>query len=65
MLGPGAKAGDEKVLDEGTRVVLAEDPDPATLMVKAKVYLRPELAARIADSSRFGPPSQARIRERS
>ena len=61
LFGLEAKEGDEVVLDDGTRVVLAEDPDPAKLTVAAKVTLRPELAARIADSSRYGPPPQARF----
>lgn len=61
LFGPEAKEGDEVVLDDATRVVLAEDPDPAKLTVAAKVTLRPELAARTAASSRYGPPLQARF----
>ena len=61
VFGPEAKAGDEAVLDDGTRVVLAEDPDPDKWTVWAKVTLAPEPARRIADSSRYGGPPQARF----
>ena len=59
VVGFGAKTGDEVVLDDGTRVVLAEDSDNFKGAVEVRVYLRPELAAWIADSSRYGPPPQA------
>lgn len=35
VFGPDAKEGDEVVLDDGTRVVLAEDPDPASCNIRA------------------------------
>ena len=60
LFGPRAKAGDEVVLEDGTRVVLAEDADNGEYTVEARVTLAPELAARLADSSRYGPPPQAR-----
>ena len=53
-----AKAGDEVVLEDGTRVVLAEDADNGEYTVEARVTLAPELAARLASCPRL--PPQAR-----
>ena len=62
VFGPDAKAGYEAVLDDGTRLVLAEDLAPDLGPVQAKLTLAPGLAARIADSTRYPPPPpQARF----
>ena len=47
--------------EDGTRVVLAEDADNGEYTVEARVTLAPKRARRIVDSSRYGPPPQARF----
>ena len=55
LFGLQAKAGDEVVLEDGTRVVLAEDADNGEYTVEARVTLAPELAARLASGPRLPP----------
>ena len=66
LFGPWAKAGDEVVLAEGTRLVLAEDADNGKYTVEARVTLAPELAARVASCPRLprrrGPRRRSRSR---
>ena len=63
LFGPQAKAGDEVVLDDGTRVVLAEDADNGRRTVEARVTLAPELAARLAGGPRLPPQPRPEVED--
>ena len=63
LFGPRAKAGDEVVLEDGTRVVLAEDADNGWYTVEARVTLAPELAARLASAPPLPPQARPEVED--